>query len=193
MDEITIEYTPLSEIEGWPRNPKLHDDTGIKLSIVAHGFNDPPAVDERSGRLVEGHGRIESLREMKSAGESPPDRVVIREDDGEWMVPVLRGISFDSEEQAQAYLLAHNRLTEKGGWDERELQMMLQDLLEDSEDVLASSGFSVEELDALTEAVLGTASVGAPEPPDDFGDVDPEAELQYRCPKCAYEWDGTPR
>jgi hypothetical protein len=198
MSEITIKYTPLSEIEGWPRNPKLHDDAGISLSIIEHGFNDPPAVDERSGRLVEGHGRIDTLRAMKAAGESPPDRVSVR-DDGEWMVPVLRGISFESDEHAQAYLLAHNRLTERGGWNEQELQLVLQDLMDESVDVLATSGFSVEELDSLTEAVLGAAGAvgtgggGNVAPPDDFRDIDPDAALDYQCPKCGYEWNGTPR
>jgi hypothetical protein len=194
-EKIEIVYTPLSEIEGWPRNPKLHDDAGISMSIVEHGFNDPPAVDERTGRLVEGHGRIDSLKTMRAAGENPPDRVMVREEDGEWLVPVLRGIEFKSDEQAQAYLLAHNRLTEKGGWNEAELQMMLQELMEESEDVLAASGFSVEELDALTDSVLGAsiASGGGDTPPDDFKDIDPDAELDYQCPKCGYEWDGTPR
>ena len=29
-------------------------------------------------------------------------------------------------------------------------------------------------------------------PPDEFDMVDPNAHSKFRCPKCAYEWDGSP-
>ena len=188
MEEMEIVYTPLSEVEKWPRNPKDHDESLLAVSIGTHGFNDPPAVDERSGRLVEGHGRIDVLRDMKAKGEDPPDRISVRSEDGEWMVPVVRGIRFESDEQAQAYLLAHNRITEKGGWNQSELQLMLQELVESGDEVLTSAGFSTKELDELTAMVLSSAMLdsvgaGADRPSSDGGDVvnDPAAE-----------WEGMP-
>ena len=43
---------------------------------------------------------------MKDANEKVPNR--IKEKDGEWLVPVLKGISFNDDNEAQAYLIADN-------------------------------------------------------------------------------------
>lgn len=126
-EQLKIEYRPLSEVEQWPRNPKQHDTAGIDQSIERWGYNDPMAIDERTGKLVEGHGRLAALRRLKEAGKDPPGRVKLRKD-GEWLVPVLRGVSFANESEAEAYLLAHNRLVERGGWDDAMLAAILKDL-----------------------------------------------------------------
>jgi hypothetical protein len=126
---VGIRYTPLSELRRWPRNPKLHDLGQIADSIRRHGFVDPIVVDERSGLMVAGHGRDETLESMKRAGEPAPKRIIVRED-GEWLVPVLTGIEFSDETTAEAYIIGSNRLVEMGGWDEALLQ-----------DIVTSDGF----------------------------------------------------
>lgn len=146
MDEnVAIEYVPLSEVRGAPRNPKDHDQGAIHNSIVRFGFTSPLLLDERTGRLVAGHGRIEALRQMKASGQSAPERVEQR--NGEWYVPVVRGLRFRSDEDAEAYLLADNRLTELGGWDDFRLAEVLSDLA--AADALEGVGWDADEVDEL--------------------------------------------
>lgn len=119
QDDVRVQWVPLSHLEKWPRNPKRHDIPGIKQSIVKFGFVQPLVLDESTKRLVAGHGRLEALVQMHQDGAVLPKR--IRVQDGEWMVPVLRGVSFATEREAEEYLLADNRLTERGGYDDAAL------------------------------------------------------------------------
>ena len=121
MSVVGIEYKPLSELRRWPRNPKLHDLDQIEASITRHGFIDPIVLDARSGMMVAGHGRDETLERMKRSGKPPPKRILVAPD-GDWLVPVLTGVEFDSESDAEAYIVGSNRLVELGGWDEGLLQ-----------------------------------------------------------------------
>lgn len=126
MSDVRIGYVALTVFEAAERNPKLHDIEQIKASLRRFGFVSPVAVNETTGRLVAGHGRIESLRQMKAAGDAPPARVKV--DGGEWFIPCLRGVSFASDAEAEAYLIADNKLVEAAGWDEEMLGQMVKDL-----------------------------------------------------------------
>lgn len=121
---VGVEYTALSDLRRWDRNPKLHDIEALAASIRRHGFVEPVVRDERTGKLVAGHGRDETLEMMKRAGEPAPKRIKVRAD-GEWMVPVLSGVSFENESDAEAYIIGSNRLVELGGWDEDALQAII--------------------------------------------------------------------
>src|SRR5260370_3049790 len=63
-----ISYTPLSEIQKWPRNPKQHSTPTIIESIEPFGFVSPLIVDEKTGRLVTGHARLEPFVKIKAEG-----------------------------------------------------------------------------------------------------------------------------
>jgi hypothetical protein len=141
-DLIRIEYVPLSQRQPATRNPKLHALEDIKLSLRRFGFVMPGAINEATGRMVVGHGRGDAMAEMKTAGEDPPARIVERE--GEWYIPVLRGISFASEEEAEAYLIADNKLTELAGYDEGLMAQMLTDLNKSLGEV-AFQGLGIDE------------------------------------------------
>lgn len=123
---MRIEYEPLSLIQTWPKNPKNHDTPEIIASFKRFGFVAPLVKDETTGALVAGHGRLDAAVKMKAAGEKPPARVEVV--DGEWRIPVVRGIAFDSPLEAQAYLLADNQLSERGGWNTADLIAMLQNI-----------------------------------------------------------------
>ncbi len=73
-DEMRIEYMALSELLRTERNPKKHDLPSLRASMLRWGFTQPLAIDERTGKLVEGHGRIEVLQEIQKAGGKPPLR-----------------------------------------------------------------------------------------------------------------------
>ena len=116
---MRVEYVPLRELQRWPRNPKNHDGEAIQASIGRFGFVQPIVLDESTGRIVAGHGRLESLTALRDSGAAAPARVEVAGDD--WRVPVLRGVAFASEHEAEAFLLADNATTVLGGWDDAAL------------------------------------------------------------------------
>jgi hypothetical protein len=151
-----VEYVRLDEIKFALRNPQGHDDAGIDRSIGHFGLAELPLRDDRTGRLVAGHGRHERLVAAREAGKEPPDGVEI-DDDGMWMMPVISGWASRSDDDAEAYVLASNRLTEKGGRDERLLGEMLGDLRDS--DMLELTGYDFQDHDALV-ALLNSPIYG---------------------------------
>lgn len=67
-----IEYMDLDSIKSAKRNPKKHDIEAIKASYKRFSAQDSPVLDERTKRLLSGHGRIEALIGLRDAGEEPP-------------------------------------------------------------------------------------------------------------------------
>lgn len=122
----SVKYKAVSRLKKASNNPKLHDLEAIKMSLRRWGFVLPLVEDEATGTLVAGHGRLEAIQQMYEAGEDAPKRV--REQGAEWFVPVLSGVAFRTAEEAEAYLLADNRLVELGGWKTEELVEMVRDL-----------------------------------------------------------------
>ena len=169
MSERKIEMMPLNAITGAQKNPKRHSHEDIEKSISRFGYVEPVVLDERTGRLVAGHGRVQALRVAKKTGDKPPQGVV--EKGGEWLVPVLRGWASRSDTEAEAYLVASNHLTTKGGWDDGELAKLLQSLNEQA--ALDGTGFDSSSIDE----VLRRASE-AEEPAQGLTDPDevPEAD-----------------
>jgi site-specific DNA-methyltransferase (adenine-specific)/site-specific DNA-methyltransferase (cytosine-N4-specific) len=153
MSELTIEYIDFDVITRWPRNPKDHDSPAIQRSITRFGFTSPVIVDEKSGKLVAGHGRLESLRRLKRDRRPCPKG--IKKSKGKWLVPVVRGVSFDSEGEAEAYLLVDNKLVEVGGWQED----ILAEILGDMDDSLKEyTGFYEDEIDKILKEVSPESS-----------------------------------
>lgn len=133
-----------------PQNEKLHTLEDIKASIRRHGFTEPPLVDERTGLIGAGHGRIEALLEMQQAGEDPPRRISPA-DDGDWMVPVLReGHESPDDLGATDYRITANRLTEVGGWDLKRLTTNLKTLADAGR--LTGTGYTEVDLSALVKS-----------------------------------------
>jgi hypothetical protein len=122
-----VEYVRLDDVQHAPRNPKLHDGPAITRAIEHHGFGELPLRDERTGRLVAGHGRHEQLVAMHSGGQSAPDGIVV-DGDGMWRMPVVAGWASRSDSDAEAYVVGSNQITALGGWDDPELLAMLTDL-----------------------------------------------------------------
>lgn len=146
------EYMPLDEILRAPRNPKRHAADLIEKSISHFGVVELPAVDERTGRLVAGHGRLDDWQRRRDNGEAPPDGVDIGPE-GEWLVPVTRGWASRSDADAEAYLIVSNRSTELGGYDNEGLMEVLSDLRDTDEQLLLLTGYDtgdVEDLIKLT-------------------------------------------
>lgn len=176
VSEISIEYVPLSELQRWPRNPKDHDLGELHQSIERFGYINPILVDERTEQLVAGHGRLDALQQMKASGSSAPKRV--RVEGGEWFVPVIRGVEFNSDAEAEAYQLADNRLTELGGWIEEDLAGVLSDLAAEGEEMLTGVGWGLNDIDELLAQLEREAAGPAEE--DDFEAEPPEEAVSQR-------------
>ena len=158
--DLRIDYVPLGDLIRWPRNPREHDLGAIHASVQRFGFVSPIIVDETSGRIVAGHGRLDLLQAMRRRGEPPPPRIRVR-DDGEWLVPVIRGITFASELEAEAYLVADNQMTLLGTWNDADLVAMLE--RQAAAHTLLGTGFDGDDLDALLEELGRQGDTAPPE------------------------------
>lgn len=150
-----IEMTDLDSIQEALRNAKAHDRERIGASIGRFGYIEPMVLDERTGRLIAGHGRLHDLRARREAGEDPPEGVVA-DQDGRWRVPLSRGWQSRSDAEADAVGVALNRITEVGGWESDLLTELLTELRDVDPELLEVTGFAADDLDSLL-AVHGQA------------------------------------
>lgn len=179
MTARALEYTPLDDMIPALVNPKRHQDLEIQASLRRWGYTEPVLRDERTGRMIAGHGRLENLQFMRSNGEEPPQGVLVT-DDGRWTLPVITGWSSRDDREAEAYIVASNRLVEVGGWDDN----ILVDMMQGAE--LEGTGFRDGDIDDLlakleAEIVLppgGTDAQYADLPPARKGEPPPPREAQ---------------
>jgi len=145
---MKLEYLKLDEILPADANPKDHDIGEIYMSIKRFGFTEPPVRNETTGKLVAGHGRLETLKQLSSESDSIVPKNIKVDEEGNWLVPVICGISFESDEEAEAYLIASNQLTIAGGWKEGELVDLLQRVATETTD-LSGTGFDLDDIDGI--------------------------------------------
>lgn len=188
-----VEYMTLEDIARAPRNPKGHDADAISASITRFGLADLPVLDDRTGRLVSGHGRLDDLQSRYASGESAPDGVSVSKS-GDWLVPVIRGWASRSDPDAEAYVIAANQLTMRGGWDQAALAQVLDQLNAVDSELLSVTGFTDEDLSDLLAVSTWddpSGSSSSAGPPDDFPEYDEKTiSTEHECPSCGYRWSG---
>lgn len=92
----------IDDIKPYKNNVKIHTKEQIKQikkSIQEFGMNDPIAVWGKDNIIVEGHGRLEALKEL-----------------GYTEVDCIR-LDHLTDEERKAYTLAHNKLTMNTDFD----------------------------------------------------------------------------
>ena len=136
---LAIEYRPMGEILPALRNARGHDIATQKRSYERFGMAQAIIEDERTGRLLSGHGRLIALEEQREAGDPAPERIWIRED-GEWMIPVQIGVRTANDDEAEALILAYNRIGE-GLWEEQLAQQIRAELEAKDPALLLGTGF----------------------------------------------------
>ncbi|MGC2079570.1 MAG: DNA methyltransferase [Xanthobacteraceae bacterium] len=123
---------PVSELKPHPRNPRKHTHAQIRAlarSIEIFRFNAPILID-KDKHIVAGHGRYEAARYL-----------------GLTEVPVIH-LDHLSQTQAQAYMLADNKLTDRSSWDDAALAVHLMELSELALDFeIEATGFEAPEID----------------------------------------------
>jgi hypothetical protein len=176
--ERRLDYQDLDTIEPAPNNPKEHQIDNVRASIDRFGYVAPMIIDDRTGRLVVGHGRLESLKARRDAGETPPEGIQV-DDAGRWFAPVIHGWASRSDADAAAYVVADNHLTELGGWDYESLNDLLSTLPDDLREIVS---FDQEEIDDILNA---TKDIDLDELADDLGPNDRNALWPtISIPKC---------
>lgn len=134
MSERSIEYVALKKLRADPRNPKAHAGDAIAHSVGRFGFVEPIVIDERTGFIASGHGRVSTLTKMRVDGDAAPAGVRVTSK-GEWLIPVVKGWASASDAEAGAALIAFNRTTELGGWVDEALLDLLQEIDDAGNDV----------------------------------------------------------
>ena len=150
-----IEYVSIDELPDAPTNAKAHASALIDDSLTRFGVVEPITLDERTGRIVSGHGRKDELLAKRDRGEAPPEGVVV-DRQGHWLAPVVRGWSSVDDAEAEAAGVALNRVGEAGGWHDDVLAETLQRLAE-LPSGFAGLGYDGDDLKALLARI-------APEP-----------------------------
>lgn len=141
---------PIDRLVEAERNPKAHDDEGLDASLERFGYIEPIVMDERTGRLVSGHGRLRRLAARRERGEDPPEGVE-RRARNRWWAPVNRGWRSADDDEAKAAVIALNRIGERGGWLRDPLAEMLAEL--NSGPGLGGTGYSPADLDTLLDSL----------------------------------------
>jgi hypothetical protein len=173
------EYMDLEELAEDPANPKDHDLPLLGSSVGRFGFIEPLVLDERTGYLISGHGRRESLLAMRDRGEAPPDGLTT-DDAGRWLAPVTRGWSSRSDAEAHAALAALNRIGEKGGWNDGDLLVLLDDVAS-TDAGLVGVGFNDTDLAVLRRLAEAEAvySIGISDMLDEFKQISGQDPVDY--------------
>lgn len=154
---LSVEYLRLKALRLNPRNPRKHSDRQIKQlahSMEALGFNVPILID-RENKVLAGHGRALAAQKL-----------------GLRDVPTIR-LDRLTQAQAQAFMIADNRLTEISSWDEPLLAEIVKELSELELDFsIEATGFTVGEIDLRIESLTESA------PGDEKADALPSASTR---------------
>src|SRR6266436_10061459 len=107
-----ISFVAIGDLIPDPDNPRKHGRaqiSAIAKSIEAFGFNAPILVD-KNNKIVAGHGRYEAATLL-----------------GIDKVPVIL-LDHLTPNQAKAYMLADNQLTDRSTFDDNKLAIQLKEL-----------------------------------------------------------------
>ena len=113
---VMISATDLVPFE---RNPRLHNEAqieAIKKSITEWGWTAPVVVDEEK-MVIAGHGRLLAAQEL-----------------GITEIPCIVAKGW-TDQQKQAYVIADNKIYEKGGWDYGAVYSQMKELASQNFDI----------------------------------------------------------
>jgi len=158
---MQIEEIKISDIENHPKNPKQHPENQIRLiqkSIERFGWTNPVILD-KNNRILAGHARV------KAAIEKGYDTI-----------PAIR--TELTGDEADAYLLADNRLSDIAPYDRDILAELLSDLPKDLAEI---TGFNQVQVDALLSGedvpdIEKFISDSQPEEPREDVDAEPQID-----------------
>ncbi len=122
----------IATLQPWGKNPRQHGDLDVQAivrSVERFGWTNPVLVQEKTNRVIAGHGRLEAA---KKAGIKAIPCIYLKLTD----------------QDADAYTVADNKLSELSKWDEEALGEVLAQLQQDNFD-LSLIGFKESEIERL--------------------------------------------
>ena len=149
---MNVELVPIGNLAPHPRNPRRGNVNAIAESFARFGQFKPLTVQRSTGHVLAGNHTLEALRAL-----------------GHDEVPVIY-LDVD-DATATAILLADNRTSDLGGYDDRELARLLADL-----DDLTGIGFT----DADAAALYRTTGLLAADMEQTFATIRDDATTQIR-------------
>jgi ParB-like chromosome segregation protein Spo0J len=159
---LQIDYESVEALIPYAANSRTHSDAQVAQiagSIREFGFTNPVLIDGENG-IIAGHGRVLAAQKL-ALGK----------------VPCIR-LSYLTDTQRRAYIIADNKLALNAGWDEELLGLELADLREEGFD-LELTGFD----GAGIEAFLNPPEPDfAPGTEEDQGKLDEKSPIE--CPHC---------
>lgn len=163
MQNLTITYSPVSDLTANARNTRTHDKRQlrqIRNSIEAFGFTNPLLVDE-AGVLIAGHGRLLAAIDLELVD-----------------VPVIV-LSHLTDIQKRALMLADNKIALNAGWN---MDMLAEELVDistmDLSFDLGVTGFEMAEIDLIIESAEDPT--GSEQPIETAPEPDPAADIVCR-------------
>ena len=147
IDKKWYKLVDIYEVVPDERNSKDHDIGTLCQSMQRFGYTQPILVNTKDKKILAGHGRVLGLQTLKEQGYEAPKRIL--EDADKWFVPCYF-IDIDNKDEAEAYLIADNRLTELGGWIDDKLINSLEHILKQT-GTLDGTGWDLEDVDDLIQ------------------------------------------
>ena len=165
-------YVSIDELTPADRNARLHDLPDLQAKMERFGFLDPIVVDERTGKIVGGHGRMETLQQARAAGLEAPEGIKVTK--AGWFVPTMQGWSSKNDLEADAANLALNPSPNDPGFNQELLAEILGGLAK--ADQLEGTGHNEQSLEALLEELNGPAPLPEFDHDPDEDDIEPKVE-----------------
>lgn len=128
-DELEPLMTPMNDVQAHPNNPRNGDIDAIAQSIERNGFVSPVIAQRGTGHIIAGNHRYYALMQLGSDS-----------------IPVV-WVDMDDIE-AKEYMLADNRTSDLGNYDNSNLVAILTEI-EESRGDLHSTGYTEHDKEVL--------------------------------------------
>ena len=136
MEELKIEYIDISKLNHYENNSKIHTKEQIEHianSIKEFGFNDPLGIAGEENIVLKGNGRVEAAKML-----------------GITKIPCVR-LDHLTNEERQAYVIAHNSINLETGFDLNILQKELETLPKYDFSMLGINKDEIEKLQHIND------------------------------------------
>jgi hypothetical protein len=174
-----VEMVDATQLQEHPDNPRRGDLGAVVASIQHHGFWGTLIVQRSTGHVLAGNHRLKAARKL-----------------GIEHVPV-QYVDCDVD-QARAILLADNRTSDLGGYDNETLAALLGQL--DASCGLEGTGYDAGDLEALLDGLAAPDEGEGYEDDEELDgnealetsarEVDVDSfEMGCRCPRCGFEFN----